>query len=90
MHGPGLPPATEPMTADALLSRWPTGVEHVELVHGVIVFSGRFDQRDLVTAQRAYPGRRPVLNVDGGLEVHPAGRGNPEPLVIGSDPDELT
>jgi len=78
--GPDLPPATEPMTAEAMLSRWPTGAQKVELFHGVLVFTGDFDERDLDTAQRTYPGRRPVLNADGGLEVHPAGPGAPTPL----------
>ncbi|MFF8867817.1 hypothetical protein ACF08B_37895 [Streptomyces sp. NPDC015139] len=81
MPGPDLPPAAAPMTAEALLSRWPTGVQKVELVHGVLIFTGRFDERDLDTARRAYPGRRAVLNTDGGLEVHPAGREAPTPLV---------
>ncbi|MBC7271479.1 hypothetical protein ACF09G_37305 [Streptomyces albogriseolus] len=68
------------MTAEALLSRWPTGAQKVELLHGVLVFVGDFDERDLETARRTYPGRRPVLNADGGLEVHPAGAGDPTPL----------
>ncbi|MCX4481686.1 hypothetical protein OOK44_35525 [Streptomyces cellulosae] len=68
------------MTAEALLSRWPTGARKVELLHGVLVFVGDFDERDLETARRTYLGRRPVLNADGGLEVHPAGAGDPTPL----------
>jgi len=81
MTGPDLPPAAEPMTAEMLLSRWPTGAQKVELIHGVLIFVGDFDERDLDTARRAYPGRRPVLNGDGGLEVHPAGAGDPTPLL---------
>ncbi|MFC8247614.1 hypothetical protein [Streptomyces chartreusis] len=69
------------MTAEALLSRWPTGAQKVELLHGVLIFVGDFDERDLETARRTYPGRRPVLNADGGLEVHPAGAGDPTPLL---------
>ncbi|MEU0633254.1 hypothetical protein [Streptomyces sp. NPDC005989] len=69
------------MTAEALLTRWPTAAQKVELLHGVLVFAGDFDERDLETARRTYPGRRPVLNADGGLEVHPAGPGAPTPLV---------
>lgn len=80
MPGPDLPPAADPMTAEALLSRWPTGARKVELLHGVLVFVGDFDERDLETARRTYLGRRPVLNADGGLEVHPAGAGDPTPL----------
>ncbi|MFJ1847703.1 MULTISPECIES: hypothetical protein [unclassified Streptomyces] len=38
------------MTAEALLSRWPTGARKVELIHGVIIFTGRFDGQDLVRA----------------------------------------
>ncbi|MFJ2007986.1 hypothetical protein [Streptomyces chartreusis] len=81
MPGPDLPPAAAPMTAQALLSRWPTAAQKVELLHGVLVFAGDFDERDLETARRTYPGRRPVLNADGGLEVHPAGAGDPAPLL---------
>ncbi|WP_432171200.1 hypothetical protein [Streptomyces sp. 1222.5] len=69
------------MTVDALLARWPTASQKAELLHGVLVFTGDFDERDLETARRAYPGRRPVLNADGGLEVHPSGAGTPTPLV---------
>ncbi|WP_129820406.1 hypothetical protein [Streptomyces albidoflavus] len=81
MPGPDLPPATAPMTVEALIGRWPTGAEKVELIHGVMVFAGHFDERDLDTARRTYPGRRPVINADGGLEVHPAGPGRPAPLL---------
>ncbi|MFD8376083.1 hypothetical protein ACFV2Z_35910 [Streptomyces sp. NPDC059688] len=69
------------MATEALLSRWPTGAQKVELVHGVIVSVGDFDKRGRVTAQRAYPGGRPVLNADGGLEIHPPGPDWPAPLV---------
>ncbi|MFE1876421.1 hypothetical protein ACFW9N_37105 [Streptomyces sp. NPDC059496] len=68
------------MTVEALLARWPTGAQKVELLHGVLVFVGDFDERDLDTARRTYPGRRPVVNADGGLEVHPAGVDDPAPL----------
>ena len=81
MPGPDLPPAAQPMTVDAFMSRWPTSAEKVELFAGVLVFTGHFDERDLETAQRTYPGRRPVLNADHGLEVHPAGPGIPISLV---------
>lgn len=81
MPGPDLPPPQAPMTSQALLHRWPTGAERVELVHGVMIFTGHFDERDLETARRTYPGRRPVINADGALEVHPAGPGHPTPLV---------
>ncbi|MBW1603898.1 hypothetical protein JJV70_17660 [Streptomyces sp. JJ66] len=46
-----------------------------------MVFAGHFDERDLETARRTYPGRRPVINTDGGLEIHPAGPGQPAPLL---------
>jgi hypothetical protein len=73
------------MSTQALLCRWPTATQKVELLHGVLVFVGDFDERDLATARRAYPGHRAVLNADGGLEVHPAGPGQPAPLVGGPD-----
>ncbi|MEU9057191.1 hypothetical protein AB0D37_43730 [Streptomyces sp. NPDC048384] len=69
------------MTVDAQLHRWPIGARKVELFSGVLVFTGDFDERDLETARRTYPGRRPVLNADGGLEVHPAGKGEPRPVL---------
>ncbi|MFD5426360.1 hypothetical protein [Streptomyces sp. NPDC127084] len=69
------------MTAEGFLARWPTAAQKAELLYGVLVFVGDFDERDLETARRTYPGRRPVLNADGGLEVHPAGVGDPAPLV---------
>ncbi|WP_157858038.1 hypothetical protein [Streptomyces durhamensis] len=55
----------------------------MELVSGVLIFTGHFDERDLATARRTYPGRRPVLNADGGLEINPGGAGEPTPLVTG-------
>jgi len=69
------------MTAEAMLSRWPSAAEKTELIDGVLVFSGRFDERDLAAVQRAYPGRRPLINADHGLEVHPSGPGRPHPRV---------
>ncbi|MFL4910687.1 hypothetical protein ACJ6WF_48260 [Streptomyces sp. MMS24-I2-30] len=45
MPGPDLPPAAAPMTTHALLARWPTGAQKVELLHGVLVFVGDFDER---------------------------------------------
>ncbi|OEJ36311.1 hypothetical protein [Streptomyces agglomeratus] len=81
MPGPDLPPPAAPITTEASLSRWPTGAQKVELLHGVLIFVGDFDERDLETARRTYPGRRPVLNADGGLEVHPAGTSVPAPLL---------
>jgi hypothetical protein len=81
----GLPPVGEPFTIDALLHRWPTGAEKSELVRGVLLFSGTFDERDVATAQRTYPGRRVLLNAHGGIEVHPAGLGEPR-SILDSDP----
>ncbi|WP_330301799.1 MULTISPECIES: hypothetical protein [unclassified Streptomyces] len=71
------------MTVDALLNRWPTGAQKVELFSGVLLFTGAFDERDLATTRRTYPGRRPALNADRGLGVHPAGKGEPTPVVSG-------
>ncbi|MFJ6636400.1 hypothetical protein ACIQMR_34250 [Streptomyces sp. NPDC091376] len=81
MPGSDLPPPEVPMTTEALLTRWLTAAQKAELLHGVLVFAGDYDERDLETARRTYPGRRPVLNADSGLEVHPAGAGAPAPLV---------
>lgn len=38
----------------------------------VLVFSGEFDERDIPTAQGAFPGRQVILNSGGGIEIHPA------------------
>ncbi|MFE7306335.1 hypothetical protein ACFU8A_17430 [Streptomyces sp. NPDC057546] len=71
--GPDLPAPDQPMTTEALLHRWPSAYMRTELVHGVIMFSGDFDERDAAIARRTYPGRQVLLNADGGIEVHPAG-----------------
>ncbi|WP_018351873.1 hypothetical protein [Longispora albida] len=73
MLGPDLPPATEPFKVDVYEYRWPTGAEKCELIDGALVFSGQFDERDVETAQRAYPGRRVQLGPDNGIEVYPGG-----------------
>jgi hypothetical protein len=70
--GPNLPKPHEPFTVDAFSHRWPTGAEKVELFDGVPLFYGDFDHRDVEAAQRAYPGRRVLLNESGGIEIHPA------------------
>lgn len=69
------------MTLDAVLHRWPMAVHKTELVHGVLLFAGHFDERDVATAQRTYPGRRIILNADHRLEVHPAGTEPARPLI---------
>jgi hypothetical protein len=71
-EGPDLPAPHVGFSIDAWAHRWPTGVERCELMGGIPVFQGNFDQRDVEIAQRTYPGRRIVINEDGGLEVHPA------------------
>lgn len=43
----------------------------MELVAGVPVFYGQFDDRDVAIAERTYPGRQIVLNEDGGIEIRP-------------------
>jgi hypothetical protein len=68
-----LPPPDVPITVDVFDARWPTGAEKAELVDGVIVFYGGFGEPDARAARLVYPGRRVVLNADGGIEVHPAG-----------------
>jgi hypothetical protein len=73
VNGPDLPTPDELFDIDAWQSRWPTGAEKVELCRGVPVFQGQFDERDVVIAQGACPGRHIVLNESGGIEIHPAG-----------------
>jgi hypothetical protein len=50
-------------------------VEKTELMWGVLLFTGTFDERDVAIAERAYPGRRVLLNADSSIEVHPAADG---------------
>lgn len=37
------------------------GSEKIELIDGCPYFYGTFDERDVVTAERAFPGRRAVI-----------------------------
>ncbi|MFF1736527.1 hypothetical protein [Streptomyces sp. NPDC058247] len=77
MPGPDLPPATQPMTVQALLARRPMGAHNSELTDGILYFTGTFDERDKTCAERTYPGRRALINSAHNLEVHPAGEGEP-------------
>lgn len=70
--GPDLPAPGDGFTVEAWGHRWPTGAEKVELSRGIPIFVGQFDERDVQTARRCYPGRQVVLNEDGGIEIHPA------------------
>ncbi|MGW7261166.1 hypothetical protein [Streptomyces sp. NPDC054834] len=69
------------MTVAARLGRWPTAPIRTEVIHGVLLFTGDFDERDAITARRTYPGRRVLVNADGNLEIHPAGPGLPRSLL---------
>lgn len=84
MAADDLPAPDELFTPEAWLQRWPTATEKAELYFGVLVYAGQFDQRDVETAQRAYPGRRVLLNTSASLEIHPAGDG---PLLSIFHPD---
>jgi hypothetical protein len=70
--GPDLPSPDQGWTIDAYIHRWPTGTEKVELFDGIPIFVGQFDERDVETARRCFPGRQVLLNEDGGIEIHPA------------------
>jgi hypothetical protein len=59
--GPDLPPPDQPFDVDTAGHRWPMGARKVELDDGCPRFYGRFDHRDVATAQRAFPGRRAVI-----------------------------
>jgi hypothetical protein len=61
-YGPDLPPPYEPIVGEAYDYRWPWGAEKVELWDGAPCFYGYFDQRDVETAQRAFPGRKIVID----------------------------
>lgn len=81
MSGPDLPPPDQPVSLEACLHRWPSGVQRTELIRGVLLFTGDFDERDIATAARTYPGRLALLNSDGAIEIHPAGGQPPKPLL---------
>lgn len=44
--------------------RWPIGVSQATVTGGEAVFGGLFDERDVVIAQRAFPGHRVTLGQD--------------------------
>ncbi len=73
MTTPDVPPAHEEIDVDVYAYRWPSGAEKVELIDGALLFYGEFDERDVVIAERTYPGRRVLLGPDGALEVYPGG-----------------
>lgn len=81
MGGPSLPPANEPLAPDVVLSRWPTSATKRELIHGVLYFTGSFDERDIDTAERTYPGRRALINGEGAMEIHPGGPGQAQSIL---------
>jgi hypothetical protein len=68
------------MSTHACLSRWPTAPIRTELIHGVLLFAGDFDERDAATTQHTYPGRRVLMSAEGHLEVQPASTGPPRSL----------
>jgi hypothetical protein len=67
--GPDLPPPHEPITGGVYDYRWPMGAEKVELDNGCPYFYGYFDHRDVETAERAFPGRRAVIEPHSGGET---------------------
>ncbi|MER7558830.1 hypothetical protein ABTZ46_17930 [Nocardioides sp. NPDC126508] len=66
----GLPPVNQPFDLDSL-DRWPMSVEKRELWGGVLVFYGKFDERDLTIARRAFTGRAVSLDDAGSMLVGP-------------------
>lgn len=80
MVGPDMPRPDELFEIDVWLHRWPSAIHKAELFHGVLVYSGDFDERDVETASRAYPGRQVVLNEGGGIELQTAGSGEPRSI----------
>ncbi|GAB3664591.1 hypothetical protein GCM10027589_28740 [Actinocorallia lasiicapitis] len=66
-NGPDLPSAGETFQVDSFARRWPTGAEKTELQDGAPVFYGRWDERDVEIAERAYPGRVVRLDQKPGL-----------------------
>jgi hypothetical protein len=72
MPGRDLPPPDHPFTVEAMFRRWPMAARRAELLDGVLVFDGEFDERDVETALRTFPGRRVAVHPDGPLLVGPA------------------
>jgi len=71
--GPDLPPPDRAFTVDEYHCRWPTGAEKTELITGVLLFMGEWDERDVDIARRTYPGRTVRLRFESTvLEVHPS------------------
>ncbi len=66
----GMPPPWESIDQSWFSARWPMGAEKYELIDGVIIWYGDFEEVDREAAERAFPGRIAVL-VDGGLELRP-------------------
>ena len=69
-----MPPPWEPLSYDDYSSRWPMGAEKCELLDGVPVWVGSFEEEDRLACERAFPGRVAVLAEDGVLELHPGPR----------------
>lgn len=65
-----LPPPDQLITYDDFSTSWPMGAEKTELIDGVIIWYGDFDENDRLTVERAFPGRSAAL-VGGNLELRP-------------------
>lgn len=70
----GLPPPDQPFTIESL-DRWPLGAYKRELEDGVALWYGPWDERDVLIAQRAFPGRSVALDEVGNLRVGPGDPG---------------
>jgi len=68
-----MPSPWEPIDHSSFTARWPMGAEKCELIDGVVIWYGDFEEVDRDAAERAFPGRVAVL-VDGGLELRPGPR----------------
>jgi hypothetical protein len=75
--GPDLPAPHELFGVADWRTRWPSGSHKCELYAGILVYWGEFDQRDVDTGRRTYPGRRVILSASGAIEVHPGGDDEP-------------
>jgi hypothetical protein len=51
-----------PTFTRADMKRWPIGVEQTEVIQGRAYFYGDFNEDDVETAQRAFPGYRVELD----------------------------
>ena len=59
-----------PFTLDDFRGCWPMKAEKAHLDDGHPLFDGQFDEEDINTAQRAFPGRPATIDGIGNMTIH--------------------